>query len=304
MKKSRVESIATQKFNKKQVDVLVETKRVAAWISSSQQKAVLQLLEVECHDNPVLKEVIIKLLKWVEMFRPDKYRADMCSALECLICKLGFEDAKPNTEIIGIIEGYQSDGCAIPFSLIRNTGLYKNVSPSFVNVEKVRLAKGLSKVEKKKILIDNIASSIESRCSKDLKNLILVDDFVGTGNKVLRYVEAIQQVYPNVNLAVLSLMSLESGAQTLKREQKKRGFIFGCFEIVPQLNGERLTKEEVRTLARFEGKALRAPSNYVLGYEKSMALSVIAGHAASNNVFPLFWFSHKGEDNRPVLFGR
>jgi hypothetical protein len=161
--------------------------------------------------------------------------------------------------------------------------------------------------------INNIGEG--SRIVNEDDNVILLDDFIGSGTKIQRRVNWIinklsEREIKGVTLKVVALAALEIGIKKLD-ELKIDYFIPIWLKkgISDYYRGEDLESAVNNMLAleellEAEFKRLKLPS-FSFGYKKSEALFAIESFNVPNNVFPIFWWPVlKGMKERNTLFKR
>lgn len=148
---------------------------------------------------------------------------------------------------------------------------------------------------------------------KDFSTIVLVDDFIGTGDTIMRklkyLIETIEKrSLRNINIKIVSFAAMDFSKEVLKNknidyfsvhwlkkgiedlvDQDQRGTAIKAMESME----DHLKKE-------YQGKKL---PNF--GYKRSEALFAIESFNIPNNVFPIFWWPFlKGGVERKTLFQR
>lgn len=284
-------------YSEVEVTELVSAKKRASWLASHQEKAVINLLIDECAEDLNIKEIVLKLLEKFEVIGVDRFSHSMIHCMEYFSQFIA--DDNRSTVIFGFCEKSAPDGSSIPLNLMRRLGLFANVKSKIVNIEYSDKALNIPKI------ID-VKRSILNVYKKTPSGIVVLDDFIGSGTKVYGYLRAIRALYPEASLALYSMISMKSGFDFLRGKQRELGYVFGC-GYVPDSNSLPIISgaESVRMID-FERSILRVSDEYVGGYKNSQATCVIAGHAISNNVYPLFWWNKNKfrAKNRPTLFSR
>jgi len=135
------------------------------------------------------------------------------------------------------------------------------------------------------------------------KNIILVDEFVGTGRTVVGRIELIERVFnengiTNFSVRARALVALESGIdaaresgyEVLAEHVLPKG-ISDCFpsDTARKMVGLML---EIESRLALECNGHELPS---LGYQESEALYARTDGNTPNNVFPVFWWPYYPE---------
>ena len=147
------------------------------------------------------------------------------------------------------------------------------------------------------------------------QNLILIDDFIGTGNTVERKIKWLKSKIKEKNkydikIFLVSLAYMQDALNVIKSLKikffspiKLKKGISDCY------NGE-ILKNNIHNMKNLESKLhpiyrTWRICNYSFGYGKSESLFAIEGLNIPNNVFPIFWWPLlKGEIKRKTIFER
>lgn len=148
----------------------------------------------------------------------------------------------------------------------------------------------------------------------DLKNVVLVDDFVGTGGTAknrIEYVRAeILRKNQNLNIFVYSLGGMIQGKKKIETcsipysttYQVDKGTNLAFPSLFRPFSRFIITRME-NNLSKGKGKITL--EKFTLGYEKSEALYAWNIFNIPNNNYPIFWWNrYKGETKRTTLFNR
>ena len=144
-------------------------------------------------------------------------------------------------------------------------------------------------------------------------NIILVDDFIGTGDTMVRKIDyvnstIIKRKLKNITLSIVSLASMSFAKEVLDKLNIKyhseHWLKKGIEELIDEKNKESATQSmeqmEEKLQKRYRGK--RLPN---FGYKRSEALFALEAYNIPNNVFPIFWWPfYKGGNRRKTLFTR
>lgn len=147
----------------------------------------------------------------------------------------------------------------------------------------------------------------------DFSSIILVDDFIGTGDTItrkLRYLTSTieKRTLKNINIKIVSLASMDFSRKILDDLQIDYFSVHwlkkGINELIEEENRETATIAmelmEGKLKKEYRGKNL---PNF--GYKRSEALFALETFNIPNNVFPIFWWPLlKGGVERKTLFKR
>ncbi|CAL2080806.1 hypothetical protein [Tenacibaculum sp. 190524A05c] len=147
----------------------------------------------------------------------------------------------------------------------------------------------------------------------DDSNIILVDDFIGTGDTISRKLKYLNSTIQkrglkNVTLKIVSLASMNFSTETLDKLGVEYFSVHwlnkGISELVSDEERGIATKSmeelEEKLKKRYHGKQI---PNF--GYKKSESLFALEANNIPNNVFPIFWWPFlKGGIPRKTLFKR
>lgn len=174
----------------------------------------------------------------------------------------------------------------------------------------------LSSSWRERNLIPSIGK-VSYKLEKEYKpNLILFDDFIGTGNTFSRKINWLnnklkeKKIYIK-NIKVISFAGMNFGIDKLIEEQNievyvphilKRGI--SDFENPDQLEAKKELMVLLENALKKEYKGLKL-EDYSMGYGQSETLYYLEDNNCSNNVFPVFWWNQcKDGKIRKTLFKR
>lgn len=148
----------------------------------------------------------------------------------------------------------------------------------------------------------------------DLENVVLIDDFIGTGgtaikiNKLVK--EAIEKQSKIINLYMFSMASMEEGRELIEKSHIE---FRSCFilkkgtELAFSKSERDKAKESIRKLERIlhEGSDKMKLKDFTLGYGESEALYSWNRFNIPNNNYPIFWWHrYLGDGKRKTMFNR
>jgi hypothetical protein len=147
----------------------------------------------------------------------------------------------------------------------------------------------------------------------DNSNVVLVDDFIGTGNTLTRKHKYITEKFTernlkNVTIKVVTIATLEIARQIIQDMKLDCYSQFwlkkGISDLVPEEERETALISMVELENKLKKKIRGRPlPNF--GYKRSEALYALESYNIPNNVFPIFWWPFlKGGNARSTIFRR
>ena len=142
------------------------------------------------------------------------------------------------------------------------------------------------------LVIDNISKIKLPGSSKN--RIVLVDDFVGTGETAMGAVDYIHELCPalkdNNNIVVLCIIAMKEGSELLKR----KGVATYCHHIRQKGISEELVEgereEALNKMTAIESNIKKLKGYYHFGYNHSEAL--VCMERCPNNTFPIYWLGN------------
>jgi len=139
-------------------------------------------------------------------------------------------------------------------------------------------------------------------------NLVIIDDFVGTGEKLSKLIEKLRS-YPKTSaykIHICCFAGMSAGAAALS------ALIGGEILVHCQYNRcisdrtiDPLKSELLGSMTSLEGKLFTKPGAYSLGYKQSESAFYLEGFNIPNNNFPVLWWNQYADAQpRPTLFPR
>lgn len=125
--------------------------------------------------------------------------------------------------------------------------------------------------------------------------LILVDDYIGTGNTLSSTIEELMKNDTIKNsYAVLSVVIQDDTIRQLQEKKIEHYYGYSMNKGISNNYDALILDEKIKTMKEIETKIPKV-KNYRFGYEKSEALVTLI--RTPNNTFPIFWkeFSNKGK---------
>ncbi|MFA0226203.1 hypothetical protein AB4483_19260 [Vibrio splendidus] len=147
-------------------------------------------------------------------------------------------------------------------------------------------------------------------------NILLFDDFLGSGNKFIKKVNWLLNILGNsgsvdldtITIHFISFAGMNFGISRLQ-EKGYNVFVFKSLEKgISDKNNQDDTARKLKVMYQIESK-LKPTSNsknladFTLGYNKSESLYYWRNNSCPNNVFPVFWWKHLSFDkeHEPLL---
>ncbi len=156
----------------------------------------------------------------------------------------------------------------------------------------------------KKRLITNI-DNFKELLSKDstISNIIFIDDFVGTGEKIEKFIKKIKNIFPKHNYYFCTIASMKQSKNILD-SMNIHYFSHQWLDkgISDYFIGQQLT-ESILTMTELEKKLNDLDNIYHFGYKKSETLYSY-GYNTPNNTFPIFWSRNNDENRKPIFTNR
>lgn len=165
-------------------------------------------------------------------------------------------------------------------------------------------------------LVPNFNASLNYLKGKDNKNIIIFDDFVGSGKTIVKKYKEFDDLVKSYNIKVrsiriMSYVSMQSGLLYVNKEVGEKFFSplvlkkgITDYEVSPkkEVDISNMISLEKNLQKKLLGLHLK---DFELGFGRSETLYQIYGNNCSNNVFPIFWWPKlHGGKVRNTLFKR
>jgi hypoxanthine phosphoribosyltransferase len=135
---------------------------------------------------------------------------------------------------------------------------------------------------------------------KDNQMVILVDDFIGTGDTSIEAIDYLLKLHPELEknkIAIFSIVIQQHGLEYLIKE----GFnVFYSIVIRKGISDKYLNEEKDNKLSimkNVEDKLKKLKPEYRFGYKQSEGL--VCMERTPNNTFPIFWYDLKSKYKPP-----
>lgn len=149
------------------------------------------------------------------------------------------------------------------------------------------------------------ASKMPKRVRRDIKIVtFVVDDFIGSGNTVFRFLDTYEKEYlkPNEKVVFLAVAAMKTGMDSIT----ERGYEIQADTVIPRGIadcGKFDNKAEAYALMDHMESMIQRSEEYRYGYEASEALVTMI--RTPNNTFPIFWSARKTDGTKwPAPFPR
>ena len=138
----------------------------------------------------------------------------------------------------------------------------------------------------------------EFKKDNSYKNIVLIDEFVGSGQTVLGRIKTIKQQFGkandgNYNLFVMTVASTKSGAEKIKNEGIDFESIITLERGISDHYDNNSSDEKIDIMIQLEeilSKEYEGKEMPSLGYGKAESLYCRERGNTPNNVFPIFWW--------------
>ena len=129
------------------------------------------------------------------------------------------------------------------------------------------------------------------------QNLILIDDFIGTGNTVKRKIKWLKSKInkPDIKIFLVSLACMQGALNVIKSLEIEFFAPLILKKGISDYYEGKILKNNINNMRNLESKLYPKYknwhlSNYNFGYGKAESLFAIEGVNVPNNVFPIFWW--------------
>jgi len=140
----------------------------------------------------------------------------------------------------------------------------------------------------------------EDLMARSIESIVLVDDFIGTGDKITKLIQRIKEhIDPKIAIFVASLAGMRFGIKNIETSSKCKVFCPNQFERgisdSKDINEVKMQIDAMIELERPLIPPMKYPRDehersYSFGYGQSEALFILEGYTVPNNVFPIFWW--------------
>ncbi len=148
------------------------------------------------------------------------------------------------------------------------------------------------------LVVDDINDQRLSNLKED-QHIVLVDDFIGTGETAISAVNYLIKTHPqlkNNNISVLTIVIQKSGIEALFN---KKINVFYSIPVGKGISDKFNAEEKEKRLELMNNieNRLKVKPKFKLGYKQSEAL--VCMERTPNNTFPIFWSNNKKTNFAP-----
>lgn len=253
------------------------------WLAYENVNGLYELWEFA--DNDVQKELLEFLIDNFSYVGSDKFR-EACKSIAYQI-ESEWELSPQNTIITAICDNSEPDGSQFLLQAIKN-----------------KLFGGW-----KDALYNAITTAAHNASSNS--NFVIIDDFIGTGDKVTRKIKYVYDTFTkigvkDVKVYVCSLAAMSFSKQVIESSTESMySYMYlskGISELAPEDKRD-IYFSAMISLEDYLHWSKKQNKRFSLGYMKSEALFSLESTNVPNNVFPIFWWRYvkPGVERLPLL---
>lgn len=271
--------------------LLLELAKLQPWVADK-EKELESLINNDCADQKQ-QELLVDLISRFEYLPQEKYRSSLESLVNMIITDKELSDA--DTQIVAMAADSGSD------------------SSQYLLYDLKRIFAEKKWREYKQVNIYSHAYRTYNK-SNSHKNIVLIDECVGSGQTVINRIKSIKSVFADNNIVDYTirarvLVSTEQGLQAIKEEGiDVEALVVIKKGITDYYKDAAVIDENIDLMLQLEAilsttyKDREMPS---LGYGKSESLYVREHGNTPNCVFPIFWWPfYKSEEERDTILIR
>lgn len=277
--------------NRKLFEIVFKLSQKQPWLINKLDRLQALLFE-EC-DNELKRELIINLLHDFTYLSNDAFMQHLQQLAKIVTETPNLVD--DNTQIVAMTSDSNADS---------GQYLLYALKPIFENLG-----------WRKHLLINTHGKSLQQFLRRDgmHRNIVLIDEFIGTGNTAKNQVTTLRRVYADkgitdINIMVFSIAATSAGIDFLKSQN---------ISVTPSVTLSKGISDKYENNIRDEKLQLMIALENILsdsygdsklpslGYGQSEALYVRENGNTPNNVFPIFWWRFlRDNSERKVLLTR
>ena len=238
-------------------------------------EALIELWNLCEHNNErnLIYELLLNFL-CLDLKKLNKY----CKDISKHVCDEWGINSE-STKIVALCDEKTPDGSQFFIQLLKNkfAGRYKWTEKNFLN--------NLSTIGQAPYRL------------KAGQNLILIDDFIGTGNTVKRKIKWLKSKInkPDIKIFLVSLACMQGALNVIKSLEIEFFAPLILKKGISDYYEGKILKNNINNMRNLESKLHPKYknwhlSNYNFGYGKAESLFAIEGVNVPNNVFPIFWW--------------
>lgn len=275
-------------MNKEKFRLIFELSKKQPWIAEK-YKELESLLWVEC-DNEDKRDLILELLYRFHYISASKFRTHMQSLSTKIVNDKRLSDS--STQLVAMAADSNSDSSQY---------LLYSLKPL---MEK----HGWRKYKQ----VNAYGSSYRTyKKNNKLKNIVLIDEFVGSGKTVLGRVKAVREVYEHagvkdITILVKVIACTRQGLDAALKESIEIDAEILLEKGISDFYDPAVVTDKIKTMVSLESALLDVYENRYLpslGYGGTECLYVRDDGNTPNSVFPIFWwpFLKTGDERKTVL---
>ena len=157
------------------------------------------------------------------------------------------------------------------------------------------LLRTYSEFQEKQVRICETPERLKEHADK-IGALILIDDFIGSGETALECLEYLNFV--NVKTYIVALVAQEEGINNISSEGISVFTAVSRKKAITDVYPEEEAKEKIKKMIKIS-KQLQAPKGMQLGYASTESL--VAMIKTPNNTFPVYWCECKENSHAPFV---
>ena len=143
-----------------------------------------------------------------------------------------------------------------------------------------------------KVVVDNI-TKVPQYTIDDKTKVVLVDDFVGTGDTAVAAIDYIHELVPslkdNSQIIVFSIIALHQGIERLRKIGVKTYYAIERRKAITEEICKCKREAAASTMHSIENRLKKLKKMYCFGYKESEALVCL--ERCPNNTFPIYWLT-------------
>lgn len=251
------------------------------WTTAERYRHGVQGLLRDCssHEEFAAVEHVLKSLRYR---RSADLEAGATDAASTISKSWGLEPA--NTLIVGLAEPNKTCGSTAYLRSIE-LALDRRWSPN---------------------LHTNFKSAFRHRNAHE--NLVLVDDFIGSGEKLSTHIDRLRQnpKTADYEIHVVAFAGMKVGIDRVSLKTNGRVKVQEQLEkCISSVQPPEKANEYAQSMTVLEKKIFNHPGQYSFGYSQSEAAFFLESFNIPNNNFPILWWEkYADETPRPTLFTR
>lgn len=284
--------IANQKLDREAFNDIFELIKKRSWVNDLQEELMnlWELCESEVQ-RALLKELILEI--YVLDNQSEKLA---CKAINTQFMEWGLQAER--TFIVGVADVGKSDGSSVGIQQLK---LKIKPTDEWGNRYITHIPEAVGKV-------------------KDGDSIIIFDDFIGSGEKMIKKYRWLCDVLSDdlvgidclsLNFYFVAFSGMKFGLKNLSDTLKKPIFTYKSLDKgISENNNDMESKAKIEEMLSLETKLNEKYQNrligdYSLGYNKSESLYYWENYSCPNNVFPIFWWPKlKDDKTHNTLFER